>query len=250
MTPEFAAANAGYCPVLLDGEWHRVAVPPTDLRGGKALSACLKKGGCQRKLALISDEPTELTMKFEPTHVGCYYEKGIFRQAQRRFRHLPVRGEPPAPAARRPDAGQNLQCIHLVDQPGRRGKTARDLPSHRGQRQPAGAGRFLSVLPARPEPGLDRAHYGRRPQRPALASEGTGHAGRKRAISLKPGDVNKIRSRQKAQNAQRIEPPKCEGRQGFGFLVLEPGALGVFAVRCGASSFTAPESRCRQGHKW
>jgi hypothetical protein len=37
----------------------------------------------QGKLALISDEPTELTMKFEPTHVGCYDEKGILRQALR-----------------------------------------------------------------------------------------------------------------------------------------------------------------------
>ncbi len=36
MTPEFAAANAGYCAALLDGEWHQVGVPPADLRGRKA----------------------------------------------------------------------------------------------------------------------------------------------------------------------------------------------------------------------
>jgi hypothetical protein len=51
------------------------------LNGDQSLGACLKKGGSQRKPALISDEPKELTMKFEPTHVGCYDEKGIFRQA-------------------------------------------------------------------------------------------------------------------------------------------------------------------------
>ena len=47
MTPEFAAANAGYCAALLDGEWHQVGVPPADLRGRKAgahLKGVLPKG--------------------------------------------------------------------------------------------------------------------------------------------------------------------------------------------------------------
>ena len=82
----------------------------------------------------------------------------------------------PAAAARCPYAGQNLQRTHLVDQPGCCRKTARDIHSYRGQGQPAGAGRFLSILPARPDPGLDHAHHGRRPQCPALASEGTRRA--------------------------------------------------------------------------
>ncbi len=54
--------------------------------GDQSFGACLKKGGRQRKPALISDEPTELTMKFEPAHVGCYDENGIFRQTLKPFR--------------------------------------------------------------------------------------------------------------------------------------------------------------------
>ena len=39
-----------------------------------------EKGGRQRKPALISNEPTELTMKFEPAHVGCYDKTEFFRR--------------------------------------------------------------------------------------------------------------------------------------------------------------------------
>ena len=79
-----------------------------------------------------------------------YHLAQIKKTGQRRLCYLPLGCRKPTAAARCPDAGQNLQRTHRFDQSSRGRKSARDLHSHRGQRQPAGAGRFLSVLSSRP----------------------------------------------------------------------------------------------------
>ena len=62
-------------------------------------------------------------------------------------------------------------------------KIAHHLHPHRGQGQNTGAGRILSVLPARQGPGLDHDNHGRRPQRAAVASRGTRRAAGTGAIT-------------------------------------------------------------------
>jgi hypothetical protein len=49
----------------------------------KRVRACLKNSSSRREPALTASPFTVFPMQFEPTHVGCHGESGIFRHALR-----------------------------------------------------------------------------------------------------------------------------------------------------------------------
>ena len=134
----------------------------------------------------------------------------------------------PPPPHDVPHAGQNLQRTHLIDQPGRGRKIAHDLHPHRGQGQNAGAGRFLSILSTRQGPGLDGDHHGRRPQRTAVASEGTRRSAGTSAVNCGLRGQRQGRGRPDCSAyGVELSPVDLAGR------LWQGGRLGAFVVKPG-----------------